>query len=267
MSLERRSVLGVLVLCLVLVGTVNAQAQGNSGNRPNRLANTTNIDGDWGGLSALRTYVAALVAQIEQSQQKIAQLEAALSSEISARQTGDAALQAAIASLKPGLTQADLDAAIAREAGLRSTADGSLEQQIADEAAARAAADLTFAPLSSVTALTALVPLASYVTVDTGTINGLAGPHVIFSGANVHVRNGDAWGDSMAANGRGNLVIGYNEDGGYSPTERGGSHNLVIGPYHRYNFAVGLITGYASRLGNIGASVTGGAGNEASGML
>ena len=259
MSLKRAYVLEALVLCLVLVGLVDAQAQGNAGNRSTRPVTTT-VEAD---NSSLRAQVAAIQVQLDQALAHIAQL-----------QSEDTAIKNTIAGLKAGVTQAQLDAAVAAleaaveaEGVLRSTADAALEQQIANEAAERAAADLTFAPLSSVTPLTALIPLASYVKVDTSTINGLAGPHVIFSGANVHVRSGDASGDSFAANGRGNLVIGYNEDGGYSPTERGGSHTLVIGPYHRYNFAVGLISGYASRLGNIGASVTGGAGNEAGGML
>ena len=266
MSLKRGSVLGVLVLCLVLVGTSNVQAQGNSENRGNRIGTTTSsLDYDGGGLSALRTYVTSLLTQLEQSLAKVAQLEAALNSEISARQAADAALQAAINGLKPGITQADLDAAIASEANTRATADASLEGQIANEAAARAAADATFAPLSAVTPLTALVPLASYVTVATGDINGLAGPHVIFNGANVHVRSGDSSGDSLVANGKGNLIVGYNESAGYSPAERAGSHNVVVGPNHRYNFGVGFVVGYDNRLGGLAASVGGGYLNNAGG--
>ena len=70
-------------------------------------------------------------------------------------------------------------------------------------------------------------------------------------------------GDSFTQNGRGNLVVGYNESVGFVPGERGGSHNLVVGPNHRYNFGVGLVVGDSSRLGNDGASVSGGFLNSA----
>jgi hypothetical protein len=243
MSLKRGSVLAVLVLCLVLVGTVETQAQG------------------------LRQRVDELQAQLDQALATIAQLQTALTNEISARQAADTTLQNNIDAMGGGVTQAALDAAIAAEASLRSTADDALQEQIDNETAARVAADATFAPLSSVTPLASLVPLASYVTVATGDINDLAGPHVIFSGANVHVRSGHWSGESYAKNGKGNLIIGYNEPSGYVPAERGGSHNLVVGPNHRYNFPVGFITGHASRLGDMGASVSGGIANEASGMF
>jgi hypothetical protein len=263
MSIMRGSVLG-LGLCLVLVGTIEAQAQGNREN----TSTTTTYEFD-GGLSALRTYVMTLVAQIEQSKGKIAQLEAALNAEISARQAADVVLQNQINAISGGgVTQAYVDAAVALERTERSTADAALEGQIANEAAARAAADALLAPLTALepfAALMPLAPLASYVSINTGTINDLAGPHIIFTGANVHVRSGHASGDSLVQNGRGNLILGYNESGGYVPAERGGSHNVVAGPFHRYNFGVGLVFGYASRLGGDGASVSGGFMNQAAG--
>ena len=114
MSLKRGSVLG-LVLCLVLVGTIEAQAQGNTREHHHRATTTSSFDYDWGGLSALRTFVNALIAQVEQSKQKIAQLEAALNAEISARQAADVVLQNTINAISGGgVTQAALDAAIAR---------------------------------------------------------------------------------------------------------------------------------------------------------
>src|SRR5688572_1240139 len=141
MRLKRARVLGALVICLVLVGSIEAQAQGNSDNRGSRIGATTlNFEYEGSGLSALRTYVASLIAQIEQSKLKIAQLEAALNTEISARQAGDAALQTAINGISGGgVTQAQLNAAIADEANTRALADQALEGQIANETAARAA--------------------------------------------------------------------------------------------------------------------------------
>jgi hypothetical protein len=152
-----------------------------------------------------------------------------------------------------------VDAAVGAEAAARMAADTLLQGNISTEAAQRAAFDATLASVSA---------LAPYVTVDTGTINDLAGPHVIFSGVNLHVRSGHPSGNSYTENGRGNLVVGYNEPSDSSfPAERGGSHNVVVGPNHRYNFGVGLIVGGSSRLGNDGASVSGGFMNTASGLF
>jgi hypothetical protein len=236
MSLKRGSVLGVFVLSLILGPTVEAQSQGVPGR------------------------IAALEAQLEQALATMAQLQASLASEASARQAADAALETSIQALTGGgVTQAVLDAAVAAEAAARSTADAALQGQIDNEAAARSALDATLAPLAS---------LATYVTVDTGTINDLAGPHIIFTGANLHIRSGHFSGNSYTQNGRGNLVLGYNEPSDSTfPAERGGSHNLVVGPNHRYNFGVGLIVGGSSRLGNDGASVSGGFLNSAAGLF
>jgi hypothetical protein len=236
MSLKRGSVLSVFLCSLVLVGSVEAQSQGVPGR------------------------VAALEVQLEQALATIAQLQASLASEASARKAADAALDTSIQTPKGGgVTQAALDAAIAAEAGARSTADAALQGQIDDEAAARGDLAATLAPLTS---------LANYVTVDTGTINDLAGPHIIFTGVNLHLRSGHFSGNSYTENGRGNLVLGYNEPSDSTfPAERSGSHNLVVGPNHRYNFGVGLIVGGSSRLGNDGASVSGGFLNSASGLF
>jgi hypothetical protein len=239
MHFKRGSVLGVVLFVLVFLAALDAQAQGQG--VPGR--------------------VSALQGQLEQALASIEQLKADLASETSARKAADAALEASIGA-GGGVTQADLDAAIAAEAAERSTADADLEGQIESEAAARDAFDATMAPLTS------LAALATYVTVETGTMNDLAGPHVIFTGANVHVRSGHVSRNSFVQNGRGNLILGYNEASDSSlPAERGGSHNLVAGPNHRYNFGVGLIVGGSSRLGNDGASVSGGFLNSASGLF
>jgi hypothetical protein len=234
MSLKRGSVLGAILCSLVLVGSVEAQSQGVPGQ------------------------IAALQAQLEQALANIAQLQASVASEARARKAADATLETSIQT-GGGVTQAALDAAIAGESEARSTADAALQGQIDNEASARGVLDATLAPLTS---------LATYVTVDTGTINDLAGPHIIFTGANLHIRSGHFSGNSYTQNGRGNLVMGYNEPSDSTfPAERGGSHNLVVGPHHRYDFGVGLIVGGSSRLGNDGASVSGGFLNSAGGLF
>lgn len=238
----RVSVVGVTALCLVLLGAVPSLAQSQ-------------------GIPAR---IDALQAKLNQALEKIAQLQAALDAAASARRGG-------------GVSQADLDAAIAAEAAARTAADTALQGSVDSEAAARAAADTTLqgnidSEASTRAAfdntLAPVMALAPYVKVDTGTINDLSGPHVIFTGVNLHIRSGDASENSYMQNGLGNLVLGYNEPSDSSfPAERGGSHNLVVGPNHRYNFGVGLIVGGSSRLGNDGASVSGGFMNTASGLF
>jgi hypothetical protein len=108
--------------------------------------------------------------------------------------------------------------------------------------------------------------LSKYVTVQTGTINDLAGPHVIFTGANVHIRSGSGYTNDNIYNGEtltglGNLIVGYNE----GAASRTGSHNLVIGPLHSYTLYGGFVAGYLNTISGAGSSVSGGYGNDASG--
>ena len=79
--------------------------------------------------------------------------------------------------------------------------------------------------------------LNNYVKVETGTIEGLVGPHIIFEGVNVHIRNNKSTTTSI--DGLGNLIIGYDEMGDeagvfYPTPQRSGSHNLVIGSGHTF---------------------------------
>ena len=116
-----------------------------------------------------------------------------------------------------------------------------------------------------------------YVHVEQGPINGLAGPHVIFEGCNVHLRSGsgnsvDGTVDLVARapiegvvpTGLGNLIIGYDEDPLVGATARGASHNLVIGPGHNFTSVSGAVIGQQNRLTGPMASVTSGFDNEAS---
>ncbi len=119
---------------------------------------------------------------------------------------------------------------------------------------------------SEITALQAnnALLLDQYLTISSGTIEGLAGPHVILTGANLHIRNGS--GATSTINGVGNLVVGYNEEVvfGLEPGDRGGSHNLIVGPEHRYLSSGGLVAGFGSTLSGRFASVSGGWRNTAS---
>src|SRR4029453_17046537 len=69
-------------------------------------------------------------------------------------------------------------------------------------------------------------------------------------------------------NGLGNLLIGYNEAPSPDPENmvaRNGSHNLIVGPYHRYGNSGGRVAGFANPIRGTSASVSGGFVNSASG--
>jgi hypothetical protein len=111
-------------------------------------------------------------------------------------------------------------------------------------------------------------------------MDGLAGPHVVFTGVNVHVRSGMVGmlhpadsgrppaGSSYAGNGRGNLLIGYNDAlNVVQPLERTGSHNLIIGDGHRFIGSGGFVAGMFNFTRQDAASVTGGFSNVAGGDM
>src|SRR3954451_15397351 len=87
--------------------------------------------------------------------------------------------------------------------------------------------------------------LDPFVSVNPNPEIGVAGPHIIFSGANLHIVSGSgATDDGGTPLGLGNLIIGYDEDpvqnnneDPLNPGDRGGSHNLVIGSFHRFTQA------------------------------
>jgi hypothetical protein len=106
--------------------------------------------------------------------------------------------------------------------------------------------------------------LGRYVSVDSSAENGLKGPHIIFSGANVHIESGS--GSTVDSSGLGNLVIGYNEDAGSTSIidgNRSGSHNLVVGPQHEFTGSGSVVFGYANFTSANYASVSGGECNGA----
>lgn len=87
------------------------------------------------------------------------------------------------------------------------------------------------------------------------------GDDLFFDGMNVHVRN--ALGSTTTQNGRGNLIVGYNADPGYTRT---GSHNLIVGDDHEYTSWGGVAFGSGNVISGEWASVLGGFSNVASGF-
>jgi hypothetical protein len=118
----------------------------------------------------------------------------------------------------------------------------------------------------------ALEALTQNITRVEGPLNDLTGPHLIVEGVNVHIRSGSGTtqdsGDSGLLTGLGNLIVGYNE----LPPEndafgqRVGSHNLVVGPEHRYTKVGGLVAGFLNEVHGDFATVSGGFQNRATGL-
>jgi len=127
-----------------------------------------------------------------------------------------------------------------------------------------------------------VLALGPYLTVLT-----LPTPTVQIRGANLQVVNGLA--STQAVNGLGNLIIGYDELAGASPScsagffvdqasceaaghtwavsHKSGSHNLVLGAFNNYSQYAGVVTGERNTISAEYASVLGGNGNTASGFM
>lgn len=142
---------------------------------------------------------------------------------------------------------AQLTTALAAETAAREAADAALQESI-DEVSGGSIPQV-------------LTDLANYVTVNPNPINGLAGPHIIFTGANLHIRNGQG-GTYFSSTGVGNLIVGYNSIVVGTET-RLGSHNVVIGDAHSYPSMGGFVAGFGNRAMGIATSVSGGEFNSA----
>ena len=91
-----------------------------------------------------------------------------------------------------------------------------------------------------------------------------SGQDLVFTGVNVHVRDGSGDTDGTV-NGLGNLIVGYNENR-TSGSIKTGSHNLIVGANHNYMSYGGFVTGYENTISTSYASVSGGSYNTASGI-
>jgi hypothetical protein len=106
------------------------------------------------------------------------------------------------------------------------------------------------------------------------------GYEVYLTNANLHIVNGLGTTNGCPAdsgstdpsvtrtNGHGNLIIGYDEAlaEGRDPSDRAGSHNLVVGAGHRYTSFGGLAAGRQNSISGPFACVTGGSENTASSL-
>lgn len=113
--------------------------------------------------------------------------------------------------------------------------------------------------------------LGPFITVDLNPQNDVRGPNITFHGANIHIVNGA--GQTSLNNGLGSLFIGYNEDPGtnqfdpwpLNPGDRSGSHNLILGRYHKYpnGTYASFIGGEENEITGHSASILGGQRNTA----
>ncbi len=157
------------------------------------------------------------------------------------------------------------------------SAQGGLATRVAElEAKVATLAELEAKVATLEVALVEVQAILEFVRVESEPINGLAGPHWIVEGANVHVRSGsgatnDGCGFSEldypnceSLTGLGNLIVGYNEGRRGFP-DRSGSHNLVVGRSHIYGSFGGLVAGRLNTILGAFASVSGGDRNMAIG--
>jgi hypothetical protein len=137
-------------------------------------------------------------------------------------------------------------------------------QQIADLQAQITALKATVATLSSQLVAVRNNPvlgLGPFVKVDPNPENGVTGPNIVFSGANVHIVSGSGATDDRVT-GKGNLIIGYNEAfSDLQPGDRGGSHNLVTGESNTFKSWAGVVFGSNNSLEGAFSSILGGSGN------
>jgi hypothetical protein len=84
------------------------------------------------------------------------------------------------------------------------------------------------------------------------------------TGGNLQVTSGSGT-TGGAVNGKGNIIVGYNEGTGVIPQTRTGSHNLIVGIEHEYTSFGGVVAGEANRTSQSYATVSGGYRNTASG--
>jgi hypothetical protein len=97
-----------------------------------------------------------------------------------------------------------------------------------------------------------LTRLGEVLTVDVG-------GDLYLDGVNLWIRSG-VGATTATPNGKGNLLLGYGEALGTE--SRTGSHTLVIGPYHDWTAAWGIVSGEANGLYADGGALIGGRANS-----
>lgn len=193
-----------------------------------------------------------------------------------------AAAPLAVRSLDSAGLQASIDALLQRVAALES-ANTQLRSQVDTLIASSAVQGNSISSLQGAladanTEIDALQATVQAQSTTLASLNGrtnsleaktasitVSGDEVFFTGVNLHVRSG-AGSTDAAPNGRGNLILGYNEPRVTpSPSVRTGSHNLVLGLRNSYTRFGGIVGGVDNLISGDHASVISGDGNQATG--
>ena len=162
----------------------------------------------------------------------------------------DSALAARIDALE-SLHAADVAALDARIDALESD-NAALRTAAADATEAIAEAEARIGELESSSGSTAAISrLSEVLSVDSG-------GDLFLDGVNLSIRSGGGATDA-APNGKGNLILGYSES--YGTESRTGSHTLIVGPYHSWTAAWGIVAGAQNGLYADGGALIGGFGN------
>jgi hypothetical protein len=183
----------------------------------------------------------------------IAQRVTALEKSVASIRTTNKAQDTKIAGLTTKLAAANASISSLKTANAALTAKIASTDTSVTALKARAAA-LEAAPVMG---------LNPFVSVSADATNGVAGPHVFFTGVNLHLRSGA--GETDQANGLGNLIIGYDEMLGSTEASRTGSHNIVLGHGNKFSSFGGFVGGWGNWISGPFASVFDGSFNTASG--
>jgi len=111
-----------------------------------------------------------------------------------------------------------------------------------------------------------LSALAARIAALEAKLNGLtrSGNDFIITNANLYIQSGSGY-TYGTINGKGNLIIGYNESRGGLSDVRTGSHNLIVGNQQNYSSYGGMVVGQINTISAPYSSVSGGYLNTASG--
>ncbi len=158
-----------------------------------------------------------------------------------------AALEARIAALESENT------AITERLDAVESDNASLLTAAADAAEAIAEVETRLGALESSggSSTAALSRLSEVLSVDSG-------GDLFLDGVNLWIRSG-AGATDAAPNGKGNLILGYSES--YGTEARTGSHTFIVGPYHSWTAAWGIVAGEQNGLYADGGALIGGFGN------
>jgi hypothetical protein len=167
---------------------------------------------------------------------------------------------------KPGYVRTPLEKALLRKADMEHShsgndiVSGKIGEKLIDERIARVKDyQATIQGLEGKIAqlekrIESLSAILNGVTRSNGTI--------VFNGVNVQIVNGK--GSTGSTNGKGNLIVGYNESRG-NGDNRDGSHNIVVGTRNDYTSSGGIVCGLNNTIAGRFSTVIGGNGNAASG--